>query len=115
LTVFLVVLVSAAAAYAVFLRPLNELVLNAGALVLGVWGIRAILLGANVPGFTVVDLSLMVVILFLLLAITWRALYFFHERSHLSLPLAHRTEPLHALHEPPAVNGADHELARGRR
>jgi hypothetical protein len=81
LTVFLVVLISAAAAYAVFMRPLHELVLNSGALVLGVWGIRAILLGAGVAGFTVIDLSLMIVILFLLAAITWRALWFLHERG----------------------------------
>jgi hypothetical protein len=81
LTVFLVLLISAAATYAVFMRPLHELVLNSGALVLGVWGIRAILLGAAVAGFTVVDLSLMIVILFLLAAITARALWFLHDRG----------------------------------
>ncbi len=87
ITVFLVLLVSAAAAYAVFLRPLSELVINAGALVLGVWGIRAVLLGANVLGFTAVDLSLMTVILFLLAAITWRALLYLRDRGQLSLSL----------------------------
>lgn len=90
LTVFLVLLVSAAAAYAVFMRPLHELVLSSGALVLGVWSIRAILLGANVPGFTLIDLSLIVVILFLLAAITWRALLFLHDQGDLSLPLLNR-------------------------
>jgi len=74
LTVLLVALVSAAAAYAVFMRPLDQLVLNAGGLVLGIWGIRAILLGTAVSGVTAVDLSLSVVILFLLAAITARAL-----------------------------------------
>lgn len=38
LTLLLILLVSAAAAYAVFMRPLNELVISSGALVLGVWG-----------------------------------------------------------------------------
>src|SRR5207253_11279785 len=69
----LVLLVSAAAAYAVFMRPLDQLVLNSGALILGVWGVRSILLGSSVPGITAVDLALSVVILFLLVAITWRS------------------------------------------
>lgn len=81
LTVLLILLVSAAAAYAVFMRPLNELVISSGALVLGVWGVRAILLGANLPGFTSVDLALSVVILFLLGAITLRALHFIDKES----------------------------------
>jgi hypothetical protein len=81
MTVLLVLLVSAAASYAVFLRPLNELVVNAGALVLGVWGIRAILLGTNVPGLTAVDLALSTVILFLLAAITVRAFHFLSAKN----------------------------------
>src|SRR5262249_12804711 len=80
LTVLLVLLVTAAAAYAVFLRPLFELIAGARALVLGVWGIRAVLLGTNVPGFTAIDLSLAVVILFLLGAITARVLFSFYVR-----------------------------------
>ena len=81
LTVLLVMLVTAAAAFAVFLRALGDLVLNSGALVLGVWGIRAVLLGAAVPGLTAVDLALSVVILFLLLAITVRAVLYLSQRS----------------------------------
>jgi hypothetical protein len=80
LAVLLVVLVAAAAAYAVFMRPLQDLVLNSGALVLGVWGIRNIL----TPGTayrTMVDLALSAVILFLLGAITVRALQHCYDRS----------------------------------
>jgi hypothetical protein len=80
LAVLLVLLVAAAAAYAVFMRPLQDLVLNSGALVLGVWGIRNIL----TPGTayrTVVDLALSAVILFLLGAITVRALQHCYDRS----------------------------------
>jgi len=80
LAVLLVLLVTAAAAYAVFLRPLDDLVVNSGALVLGVWGIRAILLGTSVPGFTAVDLALAVVILFLLVALTLRTLLYLWGR-----------------------------------
>jgi hypothetical protein len=85
LAVVLVLLVTAAAAYAVFMRPLTELVVNSGALVLGVWGIRQILVPSNYNYVTAVDLSLSVVILFLLGAITVRALFFVHARSGLAL------------------------------
>ncbi len=86
LTVLLVLLVTAAAAYAVFMRPLDQLVINSGALVLGVWGIRSILLGTNVPGITAVDLGLSVVILFLLAAITIRAAFYLQRRSGIKPP-----------------------------
>jgi hypothetical protein len=86
LTVSLVLLITAAAAYAVFMR-LNQLVINSGALVLGVWGIRSILLGSNVPGLTSVDLALSVVILFLLAAITARALMYLQHRSGIRVAL----------------------------
>jgi hypothetical protein len=81
LTVLLVLLVSAAAAYAVFLRPLNELIIGSGALVLGVWGVRAVLLGGSLPGITAVDLALIVVMLFLLATITVRTAWLLEERS----------------------------------
>jgi hypothetical protein len=60
------------------MRPLHELVINSGALVLGIWSIRAIL----APGTsyrTLIDLALSVVILFLLGAITFRALQYRYE------------------------------------
>jgi hypothetical protein len=85
LTVLLVMLVTAAAAYAVFMRPLDQLVINAGALILGVWGIRAILLGTGVPGVTAVDLCLILVILFLLVAMTIRTMRYLYPLSGLRL------------------------------
>jgi hypothetical protein len=81
LTVFLVMLVAAAAAYAVFLRPLDQLIINAGALILGVWGIRVILIGTSLPGLTALDLALWSVILFLLVTITIRTLWLVEEDS----------------------------------
>jgi hypothetical protein len=80
LAVLLVLLVAAAAAYAVFMRPLHDLVMNSGGLVLGVWGIRA-LLSPGTATRTLVDLSLSLVILFLLSAITFRALQFLYLRG----------------------------------
>jgi hypothetical protein len=85
LAIMLIWLVAATAAYAVFMRPLDQLIINAGALILGVWGIRAILLGPNVPGITSVDLALSTVILFLLAAITVRTLWHLKDRADLAL------------------------------
>lgn len=99
LTVLLVLLVTAAAAYAVFMRPLDQLIINSGALVLGVWGVRSILLGTAVPGFSAVDLALAVVILFLLVTITVRTLWLLEEST--SLRLVRRIRPKKA--EPPPL------------
>ena len=86
LSVLLVLLITAAAAYAVLLRPFQDLVVNAGALIIGIWGIRTILTPSTVSFVTAVDLSLSVVILFLLGAITVRAVLFLYERSSLRWP-----------------------------
>ena len=102
LTVLLVLLVTAAAAYAVFLRPLDQLIINAGALVLGVWGIRAILLGSGLTGITAVDLSLSLVILFLLVTMSVRTLWLLEEQSGVRLlrrPPAQ--QPAAGIGEPP--------------
>ena len=100
LTILLVILVSAAAAYAVFLRPLNELIVGSGALVLGVWGVRGILLGTGLPGVTAVDLSLSVVILFLLATITIRTAWLLEESSMVR-PLRSRLPPTKPPPDPP--------------
>ena len=85
LTLMLVVLTGAAATYSVFLRPLADLVVNAGALVVGIWGIRAILTPGNLYYLTAVDLALSTVILFLLGAITVKALMLSHDRGQLNI------------------------------
>jgi hypothetical protein len=83
LAVLLVLLIAAAAAYSVFLRPLHDLVLNSGALVLGVWGIHGILTPQNLYYLTAVDLALSVVIIFLLGAITVRAFLYIRDQGGL--------------------------------
>ncbi len=83
LAVLLVLLIASAAAYSVFLRPLHDLVLNSGALVLGVWGIHGILTPQNLYYLTAVDLALSMVIIFLLGAITVRAFLYIHDRGDL--------------------------------
>lgn len=85
LTVMLVLLIASAAAYSVFLRPLHDLVVNSGALVLGVWGIRSILTPSNLYFITAIDLALSMVIIFLLGALTTRALLYVHDEADLGL------------------------------
>lgn len=85
LAVLLVLLVAAAACYAVFMRPLHDLVISSGGLVLGVWGVRAIM-SPGTASRTLVDLTLSLVILFVLSAITFRALQFLWSRGGFSWP-----------------------------
>lgn len=84
LAVLLVLLVGATATYAVITRPLPELLINAGALILGIWGVRALLAGTTRPGPTGLDLALSLVILILLGGGTVRMLYDLHRRSGLA-------------------------------
>jgi len=83
LSVVLVLLAAAAAAYAVFMGPFHDLFINSGALVLGVWGIRSILTPQNMYFVTAIDIALSVVVVFLLGAISVHALLIFHKRSGL--------------------------------
>jgi hypothetical protein len=115
LTVLLILLVTAAAAYAVFLRPLDQLVINSGALVLGVWGIRSILLGVSLPGITLVDLSLSLVILFLLAAITVRTLWLLEEQSGIRLLRRRHPAPEPEPPPPPSVSSPEYVPESGVR
>jgi hypothetical protein len=85
LALLLVLLIAAAASYAVFLRPLQDLIVNVGALVLGVWGVRAILIPSSVNYVTGIDLALSAVIIFLLGAITVKALIYVHDQGGMTV------------------------------
>lgn len=95
LVVLIVLLIATAAAYAALLRPFDQLIINAGALVLGVWGVRSLVLGSYPPDTTAVDIVLTVVAFFLLCTIAVRGLNYMHLQSGFRLPgLAHaKTEP----------------------
>ena len=56
LAVLRVLLIAGAAAYSVRTQPVNQLLLGVGSLVLGVWGIRSILVPGFPPYVTAVDL-----------------------------------------------------------
>lgn len=84
LIVLIVALIGAASFYAVALRPFDQLIINAGALVLGVWGVRSLLLGSFPADVTMVDIALMGIIFLSLCGITFRALLLTHAHSGLT-------------------------------
>jgi hypothetical protein len=81
LTVILVVLITVSGLLALFTRGINELVLGVGGLILGIWGVRSILVPQPVPTITAIDLALSTVILLLLLGLAVRAARYFYDRS----------------------------------
>ena len=72
LAVLLVALIAGTAFYSVRTQPVRSLLLGVGSLVLGVWGIRGILVPGGPPYITAVDLALSLVILILLAGIMAR-------------------------------------------
>ncbi len=81
LTVLLTLLIVLATAYGVFIRPFTQIIPTVGGLVLGVWGIRSLLVGGYPPDSTGVDLVLEASILLLLLTVTARAVYYMWPKS----------------------------------
>jgi hypothetical protein len=73
-----------------FMRPIHDLFLGIGGVILGVWGVRAVIVQTTLPYVTAVDLALSAVILFLLLALVVRASLHFHRQSELHLPWTRR-------------------------
>jgi hypothetical protein len=73
MTLLLLGLIAGTALYAVLLRSFHELALGFGGVILGVWGVRAILVPSAFKDRTGVDITLMVVIVFLLVALGIRA------------------------------------------
>jgi len=93
LAVMLVLSIAAAAAYSVFLRPLEDLVVSSGALVLGIWGVRGVIVPVNLHFHTAVDLALSIVILFLLGGISVKAMILVHDRGDLRVLKRSRRAP----------------------
>ena len=91
LAVVLVVLIAVSATMALFTREVNDLALGIGGLILGVWGIRSILMPQAVSTVTAIDLALSWLILLLLLGLALRAALHFHRHSELPLPTLRRT------------------------
>jgi hypothetical protein len=83
LAVLLVVLIAISGGLALWRRAVDDLLLGFGGLILGVWGIRAVLTSQPLPGITAIDVALCFVILFLLLGLAIKTLWFLHHRPPL--------------------------------
>ncbi len=86
LAVALVVLIGVSAAMALVTRGIDDLALGIGGLILGVWGVRSVLMPQSIGTITAVDLALSWLILLLLLGLTIRAALHFHRQSELPTP-----------------------------
>jgi hypothetical protein len=81
LAALLVVLISISGIYALGLRTLHELVLGIGGIILGIWGIRSIVVQSELPDVTLIDITLGFVILLLLVGLSLRAARYFYMKS----------------------------------
>ena len=86
LAVVLVVLIGVSALMALLTRSLNDLALGIGGLILGVWGIRSILMPQSLNTVTAIDLALSWLILLLLLGLGLRMALYFLKQSELPIP-----------------------------
>jgi hypothetical protein len=83
--VLLVILISASGIFALGLRSLHELVLGIGGIILGIWGVRSVVVQTELPDVTLIDLILAFVMLVLLLALSVRAARYFFVQSGLKV------------------------------
>jgi hypothetical protein len=83
MTALLLLLIAVSALLALGLRSVNELVLGIGGIILGIWGVRSVVVTTPLPNITLVDAVLALLILILLLALALRAARHFYRQSGL--------------------------------
>jgi hypothetical protein len=98
LAVALVLLIGVSAVMALVTRGLDDLALGIGGLILGVWGVRSVLMPQTIGTITAVDLALSWLILLLLLGLAIRAAVHFHHKSELPPPRIPRRAPQASSH-----------------
>ncbi len=91
LTIDLILLIVISAIYGVIFRPFNQIIPTVGGLVLGIWGVRSLLVGSYPPDSTGVDLVLETAILLVLLVVGVRSIHYMWPNAHLR-PAAPRPE-----------------------
>lgn len=74
LTILIIVFIAIAGVYSVVTRVFKEVIGTVGVVVLGVWGVRTLLVGSYPPDSTAVDLVLIFLILVLLMILMMRGL-----------------------------------------
>ena len=83
LAVLLIALIAVSAIIAVAMRTMTDLIVGIGSLILGIWGVRSVLVPSSMPVVTSIDLALSVIILFVLLGLLLRSAHHFHQQSEL--------------------------------
>jgi hypothetical protein len=80
--------------FTVVTRPFDTQILNVGATIFGIWGIRSLTLGGYPPEVTILDFILTTVVVLMLLVLTFRGMNHFHGLGKLTiLPWALAKEP----------------------
>jgi hypothetical protein len=83
LAVLLILLIAVSAIMAVAMRSMTDLIVGIGSLILGIWGVRSVLVPSSLPVVTSIDLALSVIILFVLLGLSVRSALHFRRQSEL--------------------------------
>jgi len=92
LAVLLILLIAVSAIMAVAMRSITDLIVGIGSLILGIWGVRSVLVPSSLSVVTSIDLALSVIILFVLLGLTVRSALHLHKKSELP-PMTWRRRP----------------------
>jgi hypothetical protein len=83
LAVLLVSLIAVSAIMAISVREVSDLIVGIGSLVLGIWGVRSVLVPSSIGVVTSVDLALSLIILIVLLGLSLRTAQHFQKTSEL--------------------------------
>jgi hypothetical protein len=83
LAVLLILLIAVSAIMAVAMRSMTDLIVGIGSLILGIWGVRSVLVPSSLAVVTSIDLALSVIILFVLLGLSVRSALHFRKQSDL--------------------------------
>jgi hypothetical protein len=83
LSVLLILLIAVSAIMAVAMRTITDLLIGIGSLILGIWGVRSVLVPSSLSVVSSIDLALSVIILFVLLGLLLRAALLLHRQSEL--------------------------------
>jgi hypothetical protein len=83
LAVLLIALIAVSAIIAVALRTMSDLLIGIGSLILGIWGVRSVLVPSSLSVVSSIDLALSVIILFVLLGLSLRVARHFQQESAL--------------------------------
>ena len=87
LTVMLITLIGISGGLSLLTRSIDDLLIGVGGLILGVWGVRSVLMPQPMPTLSLVEIALSSVILMILLGLSVRtAIYFFHKSEIVGRP-----------------------------